>query len=402
LQTALVLLYNTGQLMALLALEDGRVFQGQPFGAEGQVCAEVVFNTGLTGYQEILTDPSYAGQIVCMTYPHIGNYGVNSEDVESLRPWVTGFIVRELSQNFSNWRGRLTLDQYLKKYGIVGICEIDTRALTRHIREQGAMRGALSSEEMDSQELIVRARRAPTISEFDHVRYVTCAQPYEWNEPLPREWHGPQEAKDLHIVAIDYGIKRNILRHLRSRATRVTVVPSYWNAEQILKLQPDGIFLSNGPGDPAILKDAIRTVRQLIKSERCPIFGICLGHQILGLALGARAYKLKFGHRGGNQPVKNLLTERIEITTHNHGFALQDLPPELELTHMNLNDHSIEGFRHKKLPIFAVQYHPEAAPGPHDSHHLFERFIALMTSPLTPPLKREGNPPSLQGRGQGG
>ncbi|MCS6937112.1 MAG: glutamine-hydrolyzing carbamoyl-phosphate synthase small subunit [Candidatus Bipolaricaulota bacterium] len=376
--------------MALLALEDGRVFEGRPFGAEGQVCAEVVFNTGMTGYQEVLTDPSYAGQIVCMTYPHIGNYGVNSEDVESLRPWVTGFVVRELSQNFSNWRGRLTLDQYLKKYGIVGICEVDTRALTRHIREQGAMRGALSSDESDPQELIERARRAPTISEFDHVRSVTCTQPYEWNEPLPREWYGPQEAKDLHIVAVDYGIKRNILRHLRSRATKVTVVPSYWSAEQILQLKPDGIFLSNGPGDPAILKDAIRTVRQLIKSERCPIFGICLGHQILGLALGARAYKLKFGHRGANQPVKNLLTERIEITTHNHGFALADLPKELELTHINLNDHSIEGFRHKKLPIFAVQYHPEAAPGPHDSHNLFEQFIELIGSPSPQPSPWKG------------
>ncbi len=366
--------------MAILALEDGKVFRGESFGAEGQVCAEVVFNTGLTGYQEVLTDPSYAGQIVCMTCPHIGNCGVNSEDVESLRPWVTGFIVREFSQNFSNWRGRLTLDQYLKKYGIVGLCEIDTRALTRHIREAGALRGALSSGDVDPQELTERARRAPTISEFDYVRQVSCQQPYLWNEPLPRDWYGPQEAQDLHIVAVDYGIKRNILRHLRARATKVTVVPSYWSAEQILKLQPDGLFLSNGPGDPAILKDAIRTVHQLIVAERAPIFGICLGHQILGLALGARAYKLKFGHRGGNQPVKNLLTEKIEITTHNHGFALQDLPAELELTHINLNDQTIEGFRHKKLPILAVQYHPEAAPGPHDSHNLFDHFFKLIES----------------------
>lgn len=367
--------------MAILALEDGKILRGQAFGAEGQVCGEVVFNTGLTGYQEVLTDPSYAGQIVCMTYPHIGNYGINSEDVESIRPWVTGFIVREFSQNFSNWRGRLTIDQYLKKYGVVGLCEIDTRTLTRHVREQGAMRGALASENIEPQELVARARHAPTISEFDYVRQVSCHQPYLWNEPLPRDWYGPQEAQDLHIVAIDYGIKRNILRHLRARATKITVVPCYWSAAQILNLQPDGIFLSNGPGDPVILKDAIRTARQLIEAERCPIFGICLGHQVLGLALGARAYKLKFGHRGCNQPVKNLLTEKIEITTHNHGFALKDLPPELELTHINLNDGSIEGFRHKKLPLFTVQYHPEAAPGPHDSHQLFEQFVELMRAP---------------------
>ncbi len=367
--------------MALLALEDGKIFRGRACGASGTICGEIVFNTGLTGYQEILTDPSYAGQIVCMTYPHIGNYGINPEDAESSRPWVRGFIVREISEKFSNWRGQLSLHRYLKEHDIIGICELDTRALTRHIREKGAMRGCLSSLDAEPNDLIEQARRAPTISEWDWVHEVSCMQPYSWNEPLAGDEHiGPAE---LHIAVVDFGVKRNILRQLRARAQRVTVVPASWSADAILHLNPDGILLSNGPGDPAILKDAIATARRLIDTERCPIFGICLGHQILGLAFGARAYKLKFGHRGANQPVKNLLTGGIEITAHNHGFALTDLPAELELTHVNLNDGSLEGFRHKKLPIFAVQYHPEASPGPHDSLSLFDQFFALIASSRT-------------------
>ncbi len=363
--------------MALLALEDGKIFRGRACGAHGMVCGEVVFNTAMTGYQEILTDPSYAGQIVCMTYPHMGNYGVTAEDVESARPWVQGFIVREISERFSNWRGQMSLDRYLKEYNIIGICEVDTRALTRHIREKGAMRGCLSSLDGDPHDFIECARRAPTISEENWVYRVSCTQPFTIDFS-PSEGRGARsESQGPHIVVIDFGVKRSILRHLRARAQRVTVVPAFWSAEEILQLKPDGILLSNGPGDPAILTNAIRTARQLIESERCPIFGICLGHQILGLAFGARAYKLKFGHRGANQPVKNLLTNRIEITSHNHGFALKDLPDELELTHVNLNDGSIEGFRHRKLPVFAVQFHPEASPGPHDALSIFDQFCAL-------------------------
>jgi carbamoyl-phosphate synthase small subunit len=375
--------------MALLALEDGKVFRGRAFGAQGVLCGEVVFNTGMAGYQEIVTDPSYAGQIVCMTYPHMGNYGINSEDVESSRPWVSGFIVRELSQKFSNWRGQISLDRYLKEHNIIGICEVDTRALTRHIRERGAMRGCLSSFDVDPQELIERARRAPTISEVNWVSIVGCTSPLTL-VPLPSEGEGSEgvrgrEGEGSHIVVVDFGVKRAILANLQARAQRVTVVPHFWSAKEILRLNPDGIVLSNGPGDPALLKDAIRTARAMIDSEYCPIFGICLGHQILGLALGARVYKLKFGHRGVNQPVKNLLTNRVEITSHNHGFALADLPDDLELTHINLNDGSIEGFRHRKLPVFAVQYHPEASPGPHDALSLFDQFFDLIKSSQTCP-----------------
>ncbi len=363
--------------VALLALEDGKIFRGRACGAHGIICGEVVFNTSMTGYQEILTDPSYAGQIVCMTYPHIGNYGVNSQDVESARPWVSGFIVRELSHRFSHWRGQLDLDRYLKEHNIIGLCEVDTRALTRHIRERGAMRGCLSSGDANPDDLIAQAQRAPTISESDWVSQVTCTEPYSWDESLIPDSPWGKGLHDLHIVVVDFGVKRTILRHLRSRAQRVTVVPAHWPAQAILDLQPQGIVLSNGPGDPATLTHAITTARKLIDSERCPIFGICLGHQILGLALGARSYKLKFGHRGANQPVKNLLTGRVEITAHNHGFALTDLPSDLELTHINLNDGSVEGFRHKKLPIVAVQFHPEASPGPHDAAQLFDHFIEM-------------------------
>ncbi|MCS7197653.1 MAG: glutamine-hydrolyzing carbamoyl-phosphate synthase small subunit [Candidatus Bipolaricaulota bacterium] len=360
--------------MALLALEDGTIFYGRACGALGIVCGEVVFNTAMTGYQEILTDPSYAGQIVCMTYPHIGNCGVNLEDVESVRPWVSGLIMRELSQRFSNWRGQRDLDHYLKEQNIIGLSEVDTRALTRHIREHGAMRGCLSSFDGNPDEFVERARRTPTISEENWVYRVSCSEPYEGESLSP---HTAKE-QGFHIVVVDFGVKHSLLRHVRARARRVTVVPAFWSAEEIFSLKPDGIVLSNGPGDPALLKDAIRTACQLIQAERCPILGICLGHQVLGLALGARSYKLKFGHRGANQPVYNLITKRIEITSHNHGFALRDLPTDLELTHINLNDGSVEGFRHKKLPILAVQFHPEAAPGPHDAFPLFDQFFALI------------------------
>ncbi len=371
--------------MAMLALEDGRVFRGRAFGAQGVIWGEVVFNTGMTGYQEILTDPSYAGQIVCMTYPHMGNYGVNSEDVESSRPWVSGLIVRELSRRFSSWRGQNSLDRYLQEHNIIGLSEVDTRALTRHIRERGAMRGCLSSFDLDPHELIERARHAPTISEVNWVSIVGCTQASPGPFVLPPSAARCTVQTKSGIVVVDFGVKRSILKNLQARAQRVTVVPHFWNAKEILRLNPDGIVLSNGPGDPAILKDAIRTARALIDSEYCPIFGICLGHQILGLALGARVYKLKFGHRGANQAVKNLLTNRVEITSHNHGFALTDLPDDLELTHINLNDGSIEGFRHKKLPIFAVQYHPEASPGPHDALSLFDQFFELIERSRTCP-----------------
>jgi carbamoyl-phosphate synthase small subunit len=368
--------------MALLALEDGTLFEGEPFGAYGTVCGEVVFNTGLTGYVEVLTDPSYKGQIVAMTYPHIGNYGVSYEDLESHEPHLTGFVVRECSRRYSNWRAQASLEEFLKAHGIVGITEVDTRALTLHIREAGAMRGCLNSEGADPEELIEKARSSPSISQQDLVSQVTCEEIHLWDDPKDPRWYEAPDEKtlkpeELHVVAYDFGIKHNILRNLRERVKRVTVVPAYTPAERVLKLKPDGVFLSNGPGDPERAPYAIREINKLVKTG-IPIFGICLGHQLLGLALGARSYKLKFGHRGGNQPVKDLMTGRVEVTTHNHGFALKDLPEELEVTHINLNDGTIEGMRHKHLPIFSVQYHPEAAPGPHDSTHLFDRFIELM------------------------
>lgn len=361
--------------MALLALEDGALFYGEPSGACGTVCGEVVFNTGMTGYVEVLTDPSYKGQIVAMTSPHIGNYGVAYEDLESYRPHVTGFVVREQSRNYSNWRAQISLDEFLKAHGIVGITEVDTRELTLHIREAGAMRGCLSSEDADPKELVERARAAPSISELDLVSQVSCREIHAWDDPQDPRWRA--EPQDLHVVAYDFGVKQNILRNLRDRVRRVTVVPAHTPAERVLKLKPDGVFLSNGPGDPQRAPYAIREIQKLLKTG-IPLFGICLGHQLLGLALGARSYKLKFGHRGTNQPVKDLQTGRVEVTTHNHGFALCDLPEELEVTHINLNDGTIEGMHHKSLPLFSVQYHPEAAPGPHDSTHLFDRFIELM------------------------
>ena len=381
----------------ILALEDGRVFRGQGWGADGERVGEIVFNTSMMGYQEILTDPSYAGQIVTMTYPLIGNYGINPDDNESRRPFAEGLIVREFSEIASNWRSTLSLDEYLKQNGIVGLAEIDTRALVRHIREKGAMRACLSTVETDEALLVAKAQQAPAMLGRNLVDEVTCAAPYEWPNPeLDRPamaqtfdpLHGLRERLaafrqpgevPFRVVAFDFGIKYYILRYLEAYGCQVLVVPARTSAEEVLAIAPDGVFLSNGPGDPAALPAMVETVRGLV--GRTPIFGICLGHQILALALGARSYKLKFGHRGGNQPVKNLLTGKIEITSHNHGFAIDPEsfdPAQVELTHVNLNDGCLEGFRHRQLPLFSVQYHPEAGPGPHDATYLFENFITLM------------------------
>lgn len=375
---------------AVLALEDGRIFRGRAWGADGERSGEIVFNTSMMGYQEILTDPSYAGQIVTMTYPLIGNYGVNSEDIESRRPFVEGFVVREMSEIASNWRADLSLDEYLDRNGIVGISEIDTRALVRHIREKGAMRAVVSSIDSDEASLVEKARRAPEMLGRNLVDVVTCSAPYDWAdvddhqatmEPIPAssiEGLLPGE-EPFRVVAYDFGIKYYILRYLAALGCRVTVVPASTPAAEALKYAPDGIFLSNGPGDPAALAPIIAEIKRLLTAA--PVFGICLGHQLLGLAFGGRTYKLKFGHRGGNQPVKNLLSERIEITSHNHGFAVDPESldsKEVEITHVNLNDGCLEGFRHRKLPVFSVQYHPEAGPGPHDASYLFQQFIQSM------------------------
>ncbi len=379
----------------ILALEDGRVFRGRAWGADGERTGEIVFNTSMMGYQEILTDPSYAGQIVTMTYPLIGNYGANGDDIESRRPFAEGLVVREFSEVESNWRSRMSLDDYLVANGIVGLSEIDTRALVRHIREKGAMRACLSSIDGDEASLIGKARSAPSMTGRNLVDVVTCGDRYEWPNPAldaPAAAHtldpllavreslaSRAGSETFRVVAYDFGIKYYILRYLEAFGCKVTVVPARTSAEDVLALSPDGVFLSNGPGDPSALSEIVATIRQLI--GRVPLFGICLGHQILALALGGRTYKLKFGHRGGNQPVKNLLTSSIEITSHNHGFAVDPEsldPAQVELTHVNLNDGCLEGFRHRHLPVFSVQYHPEAGPGPHDATYLFEQFIDLM------------------------
>jgi carbamoyl-phosphate synthase small subunit len=366
---------------AVLLLEDGTRFEGRAFGAAGQRCGEVVFNTSMSGYQEILTDPSYHEQIITMTYPLIGNYGTNLEDWESRRVFAAGFVVKENCTYPSNWRNGATLDDYLKNAGLVGIEGLDTRRLVRHIRTQGAMRGILSSTETDAGKLAARLQEYPGLVGRDIVKDVTVDQPYEWKEGvidvLSSDRTVPQ-AK-YRIVAFDFGIKRNILRLLVSYGCQVTVVPAHTTAQEVLARRPDGVFLSNGPGDPAAVTCAIDTVKALL--GRVPIFGICLGHQILGLALGGRTYKLKFGHRGANHPVKNLDTGKIEITSQNHGFCV-DLDSlagkDVQLTHMNLNDHTLEGLRCERLSAFSVQYHPEASPGPHDSQYLFDDFIRLM------------------------
>jgi carbamoyl-phosphate synthase small subunit len=374
---------------AILALEDGRVFEGWSFGASGEHCGEVVFNTSMTGYQEVLTDPSYKGQIVTMTYPLVGNYGVNEDDFESTHPQVEGFVVKENCSFPSNWRSKGSLSDYLKCHGIVGIEGVDTRALTKHIRTAGAMRGILSTEDLDPDSLVEKSRNSPAMVGSDWVKAVTCSEAYEWGEKEGTgaglwEWEKGQEGnsrieKKFRVVAMDFGMKYNIVRHLASRGCQVSVVPAQMSAEEILKVNPHGIFLSNGPGDPAALTYAIETVRALLGKK--PIFGICLGHQLLGLAMGGKTYKLKFGHRGANQPVKNLLNGKIEITTQNHGFCvdMDTLPVgQVEITHINLNDQSLEGMRHRSLPVFSVQYHPEASAGPHDAAYLFDEFINLM------------------------
>ncbi len=367
---------------AKLALEDGSVYAGRAFGAAGEVFGEVVFNTSMTGYQEILTDPSYCGQIVTMTYPQIGNYGVNWEDVESQKLSIRGFLIRELCRTPSNFRSQQSLDNYLKAANVIGLEGIDTRALVRRIRIRGAMTGVLSTVDLDDASLVRKAQQAPSIVGRDLVREVMPAAPFEWTQGLgPFSTVTPPVAvgtPDLHVVAIDYGMKWNILRHLRQMGARVTVVPATSTAEEILAYQPDGVFLSNGPGDPRPLDYAITTIRNLL--GKVPLFGICLGHQLMGLACDAEIFKLKFGHRGANQPVLNKQTGRVEITSQNHGFAISadTLPKHLEVTHINLNDQTVEGLRHRDVPAFCVQYHPEAAAGPHDSQYLFAEFRKLM------------------------
>ncbi len=390
---------------AILALADGSLFEGYALGAGGECVGEVVFNTAMTGYQEILTDPSYKGQIVCMTYPLIGNYGINREDIESRRPFVEGFVVKEGSPYPSNWRSTQTLEAYLQEWGIVGIQGIDTRALTKHIRDRGAMEGVISTVDLSPKRLIEKARASPGLIGRDLVREVTCSQPFRWWQG---EWQWPHGYADhrspatdvyeggkgqlnlfgqraagsgqrLRVIAVDCGIKYNILRQLVNAGCDVVVVPASTTAEDILAYNPDGIFLSNGPGDPEGVPYLVNTTRELI--GRRPIFGICLGHQILGLALGGRTFKLKFGHHGANHPVKELHTGRVEITTQNHGFAV-DMDSfqgeELQLTHVNLNDGTVEGMRHTRLPVFSVQYHPEASPGPHDAAYFFGRFREMV------------------------
>jgi len=356
---------------AILVLEDGRTFQGASFGASGEAFGEMVFNTSMSGYQEILTDPSYAGQIVCMTYPLIGNYGTNTEDVESRRPWVEGFVVREASRVASNFRSTMSLQDYLRNNNIVGIEHIDTRALVRHIRDKGAMRSAISTIDLDAESLLSRVLASPEMANRELASSVTAAE--EYNYPATAE-------EKYHVVAYDFGVKTNSLREFAKFGCRVTVVPSDTTADEAMALKPDGIFLSNGPGDPASMTAVVEEIKRLMASET-PMFGICLGHQLIGEAFGGKTYKLKFGHRGGNQPIKDLTTGKIEITSHNHGFAVDadSLPADVEVTHINLNDKTVAGLRHKSLPVFSVQYHPESAPGPHDSEYLFERFIGLMS-----------------------
>jgi carbamoyl-phosphate synthase small subunit len=366
---------------AVLVLRDGRVFRGEALGARGEAAGEVIFNTAMSGYQEILTDPSYRGQIVTLTYPLIGNYGCNDEDVESRRPWANGLIVKEASPYPSSWRGRISLDQYLKNHGIVGLQGIDTRALTRHLRDHGSQDGIISSTDLDVGRLRARVEALPQIVGQDLVRHVTVAQPYGWSEgewKLERGYTTPPPGR-FTVVAYDAGIKLNILRQLRTAGCEVVVVPASTPSSGVLEHEPDGVFLSNGPGDPEGVPYLVDSVRSLI--GRVPIFGICLGHQIIGLAAGGRTYKLPFGHHGANHPVRDLATGRIEITSQNHNFAVD--PASLaaagwEPTHVNLNDGTCEGLRHRELPVFCVQYHPEASPGPHDASYLFGRFIDLM------------------------
>lgn len=371
--------------VAKLALEDGSVFTGRAFGALGEVEGEVCFNTSMTGYQEILTDPSYRGQIVTMTYPQIGNYGVNAEDVESAKPHLAGFVVRELSRVVSNFRADGGLDAYLKRHGIVAMEGIDTRALVRKLRTRGAMKGVLSTVDLQDASLVAKAKASPGLVGRDLVCEVLPDRPIDWDQPLspwaslvPASIPATSPAGAPHVVALDYGLKWNIARHLFHSGCRVTILPGTATAQEVLDLGPDGVFLSNGPGDPEPLYYAQETIRGVLGKK--PIFGICLGHQLLALACGAKTFKLKFGHRGANQPVLNTDTRRVEITCQNHGFAVDpdSLPDELEVTHVNLNDNTIEGIRHRRHPAFGVQYHPEASAGPHDSNYLFAQFRAML------------------------
>lgn len=385
---------------AILALSDGRYYEGVSFGAEGETLGEVVFNTSMTGYQEILTDPSYEGQLVAMTYPEIGNVGVNPEDVESIKPFMKGFIVKNYTAAPSNWRATQPLHQYMRQHGIIGIESIDTRSLVRHLRDHGAQEGIISTLSNDPAELVDKAKASPGLVGRDLVKNVTCAEPYDWDQGMWELGKGYKRreaevagrkasarkknrfASPLYsVVAYDYGIKYNILRNLAELGCRVKVVPASTPPEDVLAFDPDGIFLSNGPGDPDAVPYAKENVKKLIGKK--PIFGICLGHQILGLALGGKTYKLKFGHHGGNQPVMDLTTRKVEITAQNHGFAVDadSLKGSVEVTHLNLNDNTVEGLAHRELPIFSVQYHPESSPGPHDAKYLFRRFSDLMAHP---------------------
>jgi carbamoyl-phosphate synthase small subunit len=374
---------------AKLALEDGTVYTGASIGAEGEVEGEVCFNTSMTGYQEILTDPSYRGQIVTMTYPQIGNYGVNESDLESARPHLAGFIVREHSRTDSNFRSEGSLSDYLREWGVVAIESIDTRALVRRLRTRGAMKGVLSTTDLDDASLVAKARASSGLVGRDLVREVIPELPCEWQEPVSEWTHleasgGRSQASGgktrPHVVALDYGMKWNIPRHLFDQGCQVTVLPGAASAEDVLNQQPDGVFLSNGPGDPEPLEYAVNTIRGLLGKK--PVFGICLGHQLLALACGAKTFKLKFGHRGANHPVQRLDTGAVEITSQNHGFAVDEasLPAAVEVTHRSLNDGTVEGIRHRELAAFSVQYHPEASAGPHDSHYLFQEFLRTMRS----------------------
>ena len=370
-------------MKALLVLADGKIYEGEHFGSEGEVEAEIVFNTSMSGYQEIITDPSYCGQMVVMTYPLIGNYGVNPEDFESDRPHLSGFIIKELSKVQSNWRSRGSLEEFLKETNVFGIQGIDTRALTRRIREKGAQQAILSTDTSDPQRLIEKVRKSPGLIGRDLVKEVTCKNAYDWNES---EWtiqSGKTKLKEVkdrpyNVLVYDFGVKRNILRKLTRAGCKVRVVPANTPADEVLATRPDGIFLSNGPGDPAAVPYAIDNVKTIL--GKVPVFGICLGHQILSLALNGKTYKLRFGHHGGNQPVLDVKSGKIEITSQNHGFAVEQnsFDSDVDITFLNLNDDTVEGIQHKSWPVFSVQYHPEASPGPHDSEHLFYKFVNLM------------------------
>ena len=370
-------------MKAVLALADGKVFEGEHFGAENEVEAEIVFNTSMSGYQEIITDPSYCGQMVVMTYPLIGNYGINPEDFESDRPYLSGFIIKELSRVQSNWRSRGNLEDFLKKNNVFGIQGIDTRALTRRIRDKGAQQAVLSINTTDTQKLVEKARNSPGLIGRDLVKEVSCRKAYEWNESewvIQKGQTKLETTKDRphRVLVYDFGVKRNILRKLTRAGCKVKVIPATTSADEALTTNPDGIFLSNGPGDPAAVPYAIENVKALL--GRVPIFGICLGHQILSLALNGSTYKLRFGHHGGNQPVLDASSGKVEITSQNHGFAVKEnsLMKDVDITHVNLNDNTVEGIKHKTFPLFSVQYHPEASPGPHDSDYLFNKFVSLM------------------------